>query len=56
MKGRGLRIYAILYLIFLYAPILILPLFACNNGTIISRALGGQTPLRGLHGKLKSGS
>ncbi len=27
-----------------------------HNVTIISRALGGQTPLRGLNGKLKSGS
>ena len=43
MKGRGLRIYAILYLIFLYAPILILPLFAFNNGTIIAFPLKGFT-------------
>ena len=43
MKGQGLRIYAILYLIFLYAPIAILPLFAFNNGTIIAFPLKGFT-------------
>lgn len=43
MKGQGLRIYAIAYLIFLYAPILILPLFAFNNGTIIAFPLKGFT-------------
>ncbi|WBU59048.1 ABC transporter permease [Paracoccus albus] len=43
MRGGGLRIYAILYLIFLYGPILILPLFAFNNGTIIAFPLKGFT-------------
>ncbi|WBU57948.1 ABC transporter permease [Paracoccus sediminicola] len=41
MKGSGLRIYAIAYLIFLYAPILLLPLFAFNSGTIIAFPLKG---------------
>ncbi|MFT5870816.1 MAG: spermidine/putrescine transport system permease protein [Paracoccaceae bacterium] len=40
---RGLRIYAIIYLVFLYAPILLLPLFAFNDGTIIAFPLQGFT-------------
>ncbi|MBC6438699.1 MAG: ABC transporter permease [Rhodobacteraceae bacterium] len=43
MTGRGLRIYAVIYLIFLYAPILLLPLFAFNDGTIIAFPLQGFT-------------
>ena len=43
MKGGGLRIYAILYLLFLYAPILLLPIFAFNSGTIIAFPLKGFT-------------
>jgi spermidine/putrescine transport system permease protein len=35
-KGFGLRIYAILYLVFLFAPIILLPLFAFNSGSIIA--------------------
>lgn len=42
-KGNGLRIYAILYLLFLYAPIILLPLFAFNDGTIIAFPLKGFT-------------
>lgn len=37
----SLRIYAILYLVFLYAPILLLPLFAFNDGRIIAFPLQG---------------
>lgn len=40
-NGNGLRTYAILYLAFLYAPILLLPLFAFNDGTIIAFPLKG---------------
>jgi len=36
MRGGGLRAYAALYLLFLYAPILLLPVFAFNSGTIIA--------------------
>lgn len=36
MRGGGLRAYAVLYLLFLYAPILLLPIFAFNSGTIIA--------------------
>lgn len=43
MKGGGLRAYAVLYLLFLYAPILLLPLFAFNSGTIIAFPLRGFT-------------
>lgn len=43
MKGGGLRVYAILYLLFLYAPILLLPIFAFNSGTVIAFPLKGFT-------------
>lgn len=44
MKGAGfLRSYAVLYLLFLYAPIILLPLFAFNSGTIIAFPLQGFT-------------
>lgn len=39
----SLRIYAIAYLIFLYAPIALLPLFAFNDATIIAFPLSGFT-------------
>ncbi|AXC50432.1 ABC transporter permease [Paracoccus suum] len=42
-QGRGLRAYAILYLLFLYAPIVLLPIFAFNSGTIIAFPLKGFT-------------
>jgi spermidine/putrescine transport system permease protein len=42
-SGTGLRSYAIVYLLFLYAPILLLPLFAFNDGTIIAFPLKGFT-------------
>ena len=38
-----LRVYAIAYLLFLYAPILLLPVFAFNDGTIIAFPLQGFT-------------
>ena len=42
-KGRSLRIYAIGYLIFLYAPIALLPVFAFNDSKIIAFPLSGFT-------------
>lgn len=42
-KGRGLRVYAVLYLVFLYAPIILLPIFAFNDSTIIAFPLTGFT-------------
>ena len=43
MKGGWLRFYAIGYLIFLYAPIALLPLFAFNDSTIIAFPLDAFT-------------
>jgi spermidine/putrescine transport system permease protein len=43
MNGGGLRVYAIVYLTFLYAPIILLPLFAFNDSTIIAFPLTGFT-------------
>ncbi|MCU0803139.1 MAG: ABC transporter permease [Rhodobacteraceae bacterium] len=43
MKSPGLRIYAIAYLIFLYAPIILLPIFAFNDNKIIAFPLSGFT-------------
>ncbi|MCC5974135.1 MAG: ABC transporter permease [Rubellimicrobium sp.] len=43
MKGLGLRAYAIAYLIFLYAPIVLLPMFAFNDARIIAFPLSGFT-------------
>ena len=40
---RFLRGYAVVYLLFLYLPILLLPLFAFNNSTIIAFPLKGFT-------------
>ena len=40
---KSLRFYAILYLIFLYAPIALLPVFAFNDATIIAFPLTGFT-------------
>jgi spermidine/putrescine transport system permease protein len=39
----SLRFYAIAYLIFLYAPIALLPVFAFNNATVIAFPLSGFT-------------
>ncbi len=41
MKGGWLKVYALAYLLFLYAPIIILPLFAFNDATIIAFPLTG---------------
>jgi spermidine/putrescine transport system permease protein len=43
MKAPGLRAYTILYLIFLYAPIVLLPIFAFNDGVVIAFPLSGFT-------------
>ena len=43
MKSRSLLIYAIVYLVFLYAPIFLLPLFAFNDSAIIQLPLSGFT-------------
>ncbi|OSP55543.1 ABC transporter permease [Pseudoruegeria sp. SK021] len=43
MRGGGLRIYAVIYLVFLYLPILLLPVFAFNSSTIIAFPLASFT-------------
>ena len=43
MKAPGLRAYAIGYLIFLYAPIVLLPMFAFNDSKVIAFPLSGFT-------------
>lgn len=43
MKIPTLRIYTIAYLIFLYCPIVILPIFAFNNSTAVAFPLQGFT-------------
>lgn len=43
MRLSPLRFYALIYLLFLYAPILLLPVFALNSGTIIAFPLQGLT-------------
>lgn len=42
-SGKGLKAYTILYLVFLYAPIALLPVFAFNDATIIAFPLSGFT-------------
>ncbi len=57
-----LRIYAIFYLVFLYLPVLLLPLFAFNEGTVIAFPLKGFTTgwfvelmgIEALHGAVKN--
>ncbi|EYD73579.1 Spermidine Putrescine ABC transporter permease component potC [Rubellimicrobium mesophilum DSM 19309] len=43
MRGGWLRAYALLYLVFLFAPILLLPLFAFNDASVIAFPLTGFT-------------
>lgn len=43
MSGGVFRIYALAYLVFLYAPIILLPMFAFNDGTVIAFPLQGFT-------------
>jgi spermidine/putrescine transport system permease protein len=41
VNGGALRIYTLLYLVFLYAPIFLLPIFAFNDSEIIAFPLAG---------------
>jgi spermidine/putrescine transport system permease protein len=43
MRATPLTLFALLYLLVLYAPILLLPLFAFNDGTVIAFPLQGFT-------------
>lgn len=42
-RPSGLTIYATLYLAFLYLPVLVLPLFSFNDGTIVAFPIKGWT-------------
>ena len=42
-RPSALAIYAILYLVFLYLPVLFLPLFSFNSGTIVAFPIKGWT-------------
>jgi spermidine/putrescine transport system permease protein len=43
MRGGGFRAYAYAYLVFLYAPIILLPMFAFNDAVVIAFPLSGFT-------------
>ena len=42
-SGHGLLFYAVVYLVFLYVPVLFLPVFSFNDGTIVAFPLKGFT-------------
>ncbi|MCA3551555.1 MAG: ABC transporter permease, partial [Rhodobacter sp.] len=41
MRGGWFKVYALVYLVFLYAPIILLPMFAFNDATVIAFPLSG---------------
>ena len=43
MKGGWFRVYALGYLLFLYAPIILLPIFAFNDAAVVAFPLSGTT-------------
>ncbi len=43
LSARWLTVYAVVYMIFLYAPVILLPMFAFNDATIIAFPLSGFT-------------
>ena len=43
MNGRSLSLYAALYLVFIYAPILLLPVFSFNDNIFVTFPLKGFT-------------
>ena len=43
LRPNGLTVYAIFFLIFLYGPVLLLPLFSVNNSIYITFPLKGFT-------------
>lgn len=62
ISSKWLAFYAILYMLFLYAPVILLPMFAFNDATIISFPLSGFTTkwfeilwqTEALHGALRN--
>lgn len=59
---KWLTVYAILYMLFLYAPVILLPLFAFNDATVVAFPLNGFTSkwfdvlwtTEALHGAVKN--
>lgn len=59
---KWLTVYAVLYMLFLYAPVILLPLFAFNDGTVVAFPLNGFTSkwfdvlwtTEALHGAVKN--
>lgn len=43
LSARWLGVYAVAYMIFLYAPVVLLPLFAFNDATVVAFPLSGFT-------------
>ena len=43
MKIRPLAVYAVVYLVFLYVPVLFLPIFSLNDSAIVAFPLKGIT-------------
>lgn len=62
LSRNWLMVYAVGYMIFLYAPVILLPLFAFNDATIVAFPLSGFTPkwftllwqTDALHGAVKN--
>lgn len=59
---KWLTVYGVLYMLFLYAPVILLPLFAFNDGTVVAFPLNGFTSkwfdvlwtTEALHGAVKN--
>ena len=59
---KWLTVYAVLYMLFLYAPVILLPLFAFNDATVVAFPLNGFTSkwfdvlwtTEALHGAVKN--
>ena len=59
---KWLTVYAVLYMLFLYAPVILLPLFAFNDATVVAFPLTGFTTewfdvlwtTEALHGAVKN--
>ncbi|PVA11621.1 spermidine/putrescine ABC transporter [Pelagivirga sediminicola] len=62
LSARWLAVYAVAYMIFLYAPVILLPLFAFNDATIVAFPLAGFTTkwfgllwtIEALHGAVRN--
>ena len=62
LSVKWLTVYAVLYMLFLYAPVILLPLFAFNDATVVAFPLNGFTSkwfdvlwtTEALHGAVKN--